>query len=266
MAVVKKTVSSIVSAVAILVIIIVGIFYFFGNHLIKAGIETGGTKALKVGVSVGSVDLSLLGGSVAIKELVVENPKGYENKNLLELGSGEVKTKISALLGNPAVIQQIKLDNVNVVLEQKGLSNNIQDVLNALPPAGEKSGEGGGKKLKVDELVLNNITVKAKLLPIPGKSDTVTLHLTPITMHNLGGDNKFDTGELSKIILGKITEAIAKEGAGILPKDMVGAMESSLGKNFNLSPETIKKAEELLKSGKTKDAVEGIKGLLGPKK
>jgi hypothetical protein len=264
----KKFVATIGLSIIILLVLAAAIFYFFGNYLIKSGIETAATKSLGVGVTVGSIDLSIFKGSVVIKELKVRNPAGYANPNLLELGSGQVKTKISSLLGNPVEIEQVKLDDVTLVLEQKGFSNNIRDILNSLPPAGQKTDEGNGKKLKIDELEINNITVKVKLLPIPGKSDTLTLHLTPIKMQNLGGDNKLDTGELSKIIVGKIAEKITKEGAGVLPQAIVTSLQASLDKSLDFSKEALKEGEELLQTGKEKgkEIIEGVKGLLEQKK
>jgi hypothetical protein len=140
------------------------------------------------------------------------------------------------------------------------------------PKTQEPTQQPSGKKLHIDNLELSNVTVKAKLLPIPGKVDTVTLKLAPIKMTNLGGDNKLDTAALSSKILVAITQGIAEQGAGVLPDDMLGSLKSTLAKTAELGKEVLKTGENLgkdvLKTTEDlgKGLSEGFKGLLKPKK
>jgi hypothetical protein len=57
-------------------------------------------------------------------------------------------------------IKEIKLDCVNVVIEQKGVSgNNLQDIIKAMPkgePKGEEPVEKPGRKLRIDNLEIEN--------------------------------------------------------------------------------------------------------------
>jgi hypothetical protein len=136
-------------------------------------------------------------------------------------------------------------------------------VLKSIPtsPKSQEPAQPSGKKLHIDTLELSDVRVKVKLLPVPGKADTVTLKLAPIKMTNLGGDNKLDTAALAGKILAAIAEGVAEQGAGILPDDMVGAMKSTLAKTAELGKEAIKTTEDL-----GKGLTEGLKGLLKPKK
>ncbi len=170
-------------------------------------------------------------------------------------------------------IKEIKLDKVNVVLEQKGVtSNNIQDIINSIPksdepePAGETQKES--KKLHIDNLELTNIVVNAKLLPVPGKMDTVTLKLSPIKMTDLGSDNKLDVASLTGKILTAIATGIAEQGAGILPDDLTNAMKTTLGKTAELGKAAAEEGTKLLKegAGAGKDIVEGVTDLFKSKK
>ncbi len=244
----------------------------FANSALKFGIETAGTKALNVGVKVGAVDLSILGGSLGIENLVIDNPPGYQNKTLLELGQGRVAVDIGSLLSDTVNIKEVKLDSVNVTLEQRGISgNNLQDIIKSLPKAEgteakaePKEAEPSGKKLKIETLELTNITVKAKLLPVPGKADTVTLKLAPIVMKDLGSDEKMDVAKLSAKILLAIAKGVAEQGAGLLPDDMTSAMKTTLSETIGLGKTAVDEGKKVIDGGTDagKKIIEGLGGLL----
>jgi len=178
-------------------------------------------------------------------------------------------------------ITDIELDGANVVLEQRGVSgNNLQDIIEKLP---EKDSKPAGKKLHIDTLEITNAVVKVKLIPVPGKKDTLSFKLAPIKLTDLGGDKGYDAVALSRTVLLAIAGRIAKQGSGVLPDDMLGSLVSELvnlealpralleegwkalgtgtdlGKGFG--GEVMKNAEEIGKGIK-----EGVKALLGQKK
>jgi hypothetical protein len=274
----KKTLEAlrvIVLAILILLLIAVVAVNLFAERAVKVGIETAATKTLNVGVSVGNVDLSIMAGKLTLKNLLINNPPGYQHKKLLELKNAKIEVDVKSLLSDVVKIREIKLDGVNVVLEQRGISgNNLQDVIKTIP-SGQKDKdkpETSGKKLHIDNLEISNIIVKVKLLPVPGKADTVTLKLSPIRMTNLGSDNKLDTAALSGRILLAIANGVVEKGVGVLPKDIVDTITSTLGKTIDLSMGIIEGGEgvgeEIIKGAEDigKGVTEGLKGLLKPKK
>ena len=129
MKLVKKFVKIAILCVIILALLLYAAFFFVGEYLIKTGIETAATKALSVGVHIEDVDLSILKGMIGISGLQVRNPAGYNHPNLLELNSGHISTKISSLLSDTVRIKELNLDGITLVIEQKGLSNNIKDII-----------------------------------------------------------------------------------------------------------------------------------------
>jgi len=271
----RKVLLGIVIGIVILIIAVVVLVNLFADCAVKIGIETAATKALNVGVSVDNVKLSIMAGKLALENLVINNPPGYQYDKLLQLQNAKIEVDIRSLLSDTVNIKEIKLDGAEVVLEQKGVTgNNLQDIIKAIPagPKTEAGAQPSGKKLHIDNLELSNVTVKAKLMPIPGKADTVTLKLAPIKMTNLGGDNKLDTAALSSKILVAITQGIAEQGAGLLPDDMLGSLKSTLAKTAELGKEVLKTGENLgkdvLKTTEDlgKGLSEGFKGLLKPKK
>jgi hypothetical protein len=262
-----KIISVILLAVLILATIVVIIIEIFADLALKAGIEVAATKTLNVGVSVGKVDLSIFAGKLNIRNLLINNPPGYQYDKLLELKGAQIEVDVKSLLSQRINIRKIRLNGVNIVLEQRGVSgNNLQDVLKTISEeqkAGEKS-EGGGEKLHIDNLEISNIIVKAKLLPIPGRADTITLKLDPIVMTDLGSDNKLDTAELSGKILVAVAAAVADKGTGILPKEMTGAMKLTLGTTIGLGKTAAEGGKKILEKSKDsgEEVIKGVKGLL----
>ncbi len=261
----KKTITMIIGGIIAIIIILIVLINLYGNSMVKAGIETGGTKALGVGVNVGNVSLGILRGKLGIGDLIIRNPAGYANENLLELGKGNVEVVIGSLLSDTVDIKQIDLDGVNLTIEQKGSTNNLKQIMDSMPKGESKAeGEKGGKKLKIDKLEIKNINVKVKLLPIPGKSDNVELSIPSIVMTDLGGDKKTDTGELTKKIMAAITEKITQVGVGVLPQEMIGSLEAGqklLEEGLKGTTGEIGKTIEEATKG-NKDILGGLKGIL----
>ncbi len=255
-----------------LVVCITLVVQLFGNNLLKSGIETAASKTLNVAVNIGDMDFSIFGGKVGFQNLVIDNPPGYKHEKLLEVGDARIAVNIGSLLEDTVNIKEIMFDGVNVVLEQKGVtSNNLQDIINSIPQGEEEPQDEtkkATKKLRIDKLELTNIVVNAKLLPIPGKKDTITLKLNPIKMTNLGSDNKLDTAKLTGKILMAIVTGVAEQGAGVLPDDLTNAMKTSLGKTAELGKAAAKEGQKLLEEGADtgKDIIEGVTGIFKSKK
>ncbi|MHC4474772.1 MAG: hypothetical protein ACYTEL_03955 [Planctomycetota bacterium] len=266
--------------VAVLIVSAVVAFYLVADRALKIGVETAGTKALNVGVSVGDADLSVLGGSVGFANLLIKNPPGYQHDKLLSLQDAHIAVGVKSLLKGVVKIKEIRLDGLDMILEQRGISsNNLQDVIKSIPSADEEAAEPSGKKLHIDSLEITNLMVRVKPLPIPGEADTIPLKLAPIKMTNLGSDNKLDLAVLTGKILVAIARGIAEQGLGLLPKEIIGPLASEL-KRLGALPEALLRAGiGILEGGADlgKDVIEGgadvgkgigdaLKGLLGKKK
>jgi len=252
-------VRSVFGAGLILIIIAVVAINLFADRAVRVGIESSATKTLNVAVTVSNVDLSIMAGKLALQNLLINNPPGYQHDKLLQLKNAEIEIDVKSLLSDVVNIREIKLDGVNVVLEQRGVSsNNLQDVITSIRSA---SKEGEGKSLHVDNLEMSNITVQMKLLPDTAQDDTITLELSPIRMTNLGRDNKMDMADLSGEIVLAIANRVVEQGVGVLPKDIITTLTPSLDKTIDLSTRIIESTEDI-----GKEITEGIKSLLKPKK
>jgi hypothetical protein len=260
----KKIITYVAVSIAVILLVLIIGFHIFGAGMIKAVVEKTASSTLGVPVTVKSINLSILRGQVEIKGLVVKNPPGYANETLLELGDGIVNLDIGSLMSDTIKIQLVKLDDTKLTIEQKGLTNNLNEILDKLPKEEKEAApktEKPGKNLIVTKLEITNTNVKVKLLPIPGKSDTISLKLDPIVMENLGTDKKLSVASLVGKVMGALAVGIAKQGAGVLPDDMVKGIGSTLGGAAELGKDAVKSTTEA-----GKNVVEGVKGLFGDKK
>lgn len=284
----KKVLETIILVVIITIAVLLLAFELFGEHAVKVGIETAGTKALDVGVNIDDLDLSIYTGKVGLEGLRVDNPVGYENKYLLELADAKVKANIKSLLSDTVEIESIMLDGIALTVEQKGLSSNLNDILKSMPKTEEKAPaetkeSKEGKNLLVKDLKIINTSVKVKLLPVGGVTgniDTVELKLDPIEMHDLGSKDKMTTAKLAKEIMVALAKGVAKQGAGKLPAQMLNNIQGSLGSISDLVEQAAtKQAGEMLQAGQEKakeilnksqdtgkDVIEGVKGIFNKTK
>jgi len=258
-----KMLKWLVVVLLVLIVLVLILVNVFGDRALKIGIEKGASSALKVGVRVNDVSLKILRGKLNLNGLEVDNPQGYQHKQLLTLGNVFVAVNIKSLMSDTVEIDQIRLDNVNLTIEQKGMTNNLQEILNNLPKSDAPAAPGDkpGKQLKIKELQINGVAVNAKLLPIPGRADTVTLKVAPITLTNLGGDEKLDVAQLTAVVLKAIAKGVMEQGKDLLPTDMLKDMGSSI---LGAGQETLKQATEAGK-GIIEGAGEAIKGLFQKK-
>jgi len=242
---------------AILAVVVLGTLAIglFGNRVLRAGIETTATKALNVGVELEEVSLSILAGELELGNLVVNNPPGYQHETLLQLGKADIAVNVKSLLGDTVNIKSMTFDEVSLVIEQKGLTNNLQEILDSIPKSEKEESEKAKKEknLVIDELEISNVDVSVKLLPVPGRADTITLKLEPIKMKDLGTDRKLSMAELVVKILGAIAGGVAQQGMDLLPTEMLEPLKSTISEHGKLLIDT---GEEVLE--KTKDLGTGL--------
>ncbi len=271
----QKIASFIVIALLLLIVAVAVLINIFGDAALKAGVETGASRALKVGVAVDNISLGILAGKLNMNNLVVDNPEGYQNPTFLKMGSAYVHLNTSSLLSDTVEIETIRLDNLAVTIEQKGLTSNLKEILDNLPktePGKEKPADDKpGKDLLIKKLEIEGVKVTVKLLPLPGRADNVTLALAPIHMENIGSGEPVDTSELVSRILLAIAGGIAEKGKDILPTDMINNISSQLSEHgmkiLDLGTGVLDSGKDIgtgiLEGGKDigKEATEALKGL-----
>ena len=232
----KKIIVRILIGILGLLLVVALIFKLYGNRLVRTGIIFGTQKALQVDVRLESIDLRVAGGKVDLKNMEIDNPEGYNHPTFMKMGRAYMDLDVLSLMSETVEIEKVQLDEMHLLIEQKGKTNNLKEILNHLPQSEsteaepEPAEEGTGKNVQIKVLEINTVEVKAKLLPIAGQADTVTLMIKPIRLENLGTDEKIDMAGVTAKVLKAISKGIAEQGADVLPTDMIGSISGELGK------------------------------------
>lgn len=260
----KEIWPGILFTIVIMLVLLAIIGPFLIDNILRVSIETAIKKQLNVGVSIAKVHLNIASGSIAITGLKINNPPGYEYEQILKAASINIKADVNSLTSGTIKIKQANLNDIAIVIEQKGLTSNLNDILQSMPKKPKTVAEETGKKTKnvhVASVDIQNIDVTAKLLPIPGKLDSVQLTIPHLHISNIGTDKKTTLAEVVGRIFTEIANAIATEGAGVMPGELLGPIQKNISKT----------GEEILKTGKdiekeVKDAADQFKGLFKRKK
>ena len=209
--------------VVVAVLIIAG--FFLGN-VVKTGMETIGPKVTQTALTVDSVSVQPLAGSVSLKNFILGNPQEYLSKaaNCITVGNIAVSVAPMSLLSDKIVVKNIEVHDAEIFFEGKlplFTENNlkkIQDNVNTFIGTSAKAGatnapakpaeQKPAKKLEVDNFVITGAKVHFNGVPIP----LPDIHLT-----NLGtGPDGITPAELVKDVLGEVTSRTVKAVVGSL--------------------------------------------------
>jgi uncharacterized protein involved in outer membrane biogenesis len=206
-----------------LVVLLVAVFFSI-NVIAKTAIEKGGTIVLGTATSVGSVTLSVFGGSAEVKNLAIANPKGYGDGNVLELGRAYVRLKPASLLSDVIEVEEIAIEAPVIKLRQQGLKSNLGALLDSLDSGSpeKKSAESKSKKFQVGVIKLTDARMEYSLMGAP----SAKMPLPDITINQISnGDNTAVTiGSVIKQVVVAMAQAAARTGGKIVPADVSGAL------------------------------------------
>jgi hypothetical protein len=305
----KKILRLLVLLILILVVVAVVVLYKL-DVFVKTGIEKGGTYALGVDTTVEDVDLSLIGGRLNLDNLKIANVEGYETPHLMKTGRFELGVNTGTLMDETVVVNKFELDGLDVNIEQKSLTeNNISAIMNnikrfeskeAKPAEEAPEAEKAGKKVRVDRILIKNVSAHVKLPSAMGSAGELSINVPEIELTGVSSDpNGVPVHELIRQILPAILMAVVEKGEGKLPdnlanvltqdiqsataalgenaeklmqqaKDEVGKKISEVTEQAGKSVEDAKKQlDEGMKSKQEelqKSVGEGLGGLLGGKK
>jgi len=211
----KRLVLRIVVGVVIVLVLALIVVWLMIDSIAKAGIEHGGTYALRTKTRVDDVDVSLLGGRLAVDDLTIDNPEGYTDEKLVETTHGEVDVKTRSLFTNTVVIPRIAFNGVTINVEAKEKTNNVSEVIENVKRLMKDEGEPSGRKLKIDTIVFTDVKGHVRLR---GRTEPLLVAVDRIEFKDItSGDAKgVVTSELiRRLFPALIASVIQKGGAGL---------------------------------------------------
>jgi uncharacterized protein involved in outer membrane biogenesis len=172
----------------------------------------------------------LLTGSGKIRGLLVGNPKEFKTTSSISVGTASMAVKPMSLLDDKIVIESISLEAPEITYETdlhksnlKTILANVEEATGGQTDAAKPKDAKPAKKLQVNDFLIKGGRIHLSLTVMGGQSATVPLpeiHLT-----NLGsGPEGITPAELTKRVLGAITEETVKASADVIAKIGKGAM------------------------------------------
>ncbi|MFO0895519.1 MAG: hypothetical protein U0574_11275 [Phycisphaerales bacterium] len=233
---VKKLVKLVVGLVVLLVAGVVAILLSI-DGLSRRAVESAGTYVLGTPTTLGSMKIGLLSPGASMSQLAVANPAGFTDASFLTLGSGALALDAPSLLSDVIRVPSIRLSAIRVSLEQKLEGSNATVLLDhmkqALGGSGGSSGgdSGGGRKLVVDELLIEDVQVTVRATGLPVASPPVTVTVKQIQLKSIGNGGKDPVGlnQLTAMVVDAVLKAAMEAGAGQMPEQLVKGVLGGLG-------------------------------------
>ncbi len=225
----KRIISTILIALAALVVLAAIIIGVFLDGIAKKTIETYGSGMTQASVTMDSIHLSLLTGSAKVKGLVVGNPAGYNTPHALSVGTIAVGVDPWTVFSQKIVMRSIRLESPDIIFEGGLGGNNLSQILDNINSSGAGSGPPATnpaahaesqRKYEVDDLRVTGAKVEVVLT---GMGQPQEMTLPEIHLTDLGKDSEGITAaELARRVIGAINSATI---------EMVASDAVRLGKN-----------------------------------
>lgn len=248
-----------ISLVVLTVIIAVGAYFLLGNldNIVKAAIEKYGSEVTQTRVGVGGVKIGLTDGLGSISNLRVGNPKGFSGDHLFQMDNTSVQLSLERTTTELIIIEQVLLDGPSISYELSKNGSNVDVVkknVDAFAGGGSDSGESGGPKLIIENLIIKNGKVQVTSDMVKGK--ILKTPLPAIHLRDIGKDSGGATpAEVAKKVIAVLTKQIGS-AAGKL--DLRSLMDDEMLKK--LGADKIKDVE-----GEAMDKLKDIGGGAGDK-
>ena len=269
----KKLKKLFVVLAVLVVLAIVGliILYLSLGKIVKAGVETVGSRVTQCEITVDSVDLALLRGKVVIKGLVVGNPEGFKTDSAFELGEVNVALRPKSFFSDTIVITDVHVDEPQFTYEVGLGRTNIGQILKNVEavagPAEEKPEEepeadGKQKSVQVDHVLVENGKVRISATVLQGKA--VPIPLPKVEINDIGKEKEKESpaeviAKVLKEVLGSVTDVVKQSGK---LKDLgLKALNGTLQQGENAleaGKDTLKGAGEKAKKGLS-SMLDGVK-------
>lgn len=188
-----KKQSSLLKVLLVLVLIILAISFSF-NSLVLWGVERYARNQLGIDLSIGSLNVSIFTGNVTARNIVLPNPKGYDDPKLLSVGLMDVDVQGASIFSETIIIKRLHLDEVEMyyALSEKG--SNFQRFINNLNKAEENPPPTAKPPSKTRQVILRDVLVTHAVvfpsLQIATEKRGAKIELADMRFQDVGGEGQ----------------------------------------------------------------------------
>lgn len=248
----------------VFLVLIAGAFlgvYFYLGSVVREVVETRGTEALGVPVTLGSASVMPFSGSGKLTELTIANPEGFEGPHAFRLGRLDVNVDTGTLMEDTVVVHSISIDSpdINYVMNREGA--NLQRIVSWAQNARSNEGTAGdrqvseapssGKKVIIERLTIRNASVTMDV-NVGQESVVRDITLDEIVLTDIGkATNGATAKQIAQVILQEITKQLENKGMtgirGQVKQEIRSKVQDRMEQKMEgLDPAIQNKARELL--------------------
>jgi uncharacterized protein involved in outer membrane biogenesis len=246
----KKILVAVGILVAIPIVLVAAVAIFI-NPIVRAGVEKGGSAALKVPVHLNRASIRW-SGHATLGGFQAGNPAGFTEPKSLAFDRIDVAVGPADLFKDVVHIGEITIVKPDLTLEFSGTKNNLSALMDNVS-GGQKAPEpetpahkASGKKFLIHRLRVDEGTVHFKSDLLPGGAKAVTL--PSIQLENVGtAEGGATMAQILQTLLEALTGAALKAGQGILPAGLLDNLQSGIRELPARSAQEIQKMEDELK-------------------
>lgn len=253
-----KTALKLIAMAVVVVLALVAVAILSLDSLIERGVETAGSYALGVDVTLDGAHLSIPRKSLSLTGFRIANPEGFKSADLFKAERISVALQPKTLLDDEIIIDSIIIEGPSVTVEQSVGGTNLSKLMekiDAIAGADEKP----DKAYRIGLLRITDAEVTFSSF-LPG-TPAVVVPLTTIEMKDISSED--GTGialaEVIRQVLVKILQTSLAEGEGVIPGALMKEINGGLrGVVPGLTEELLEQAQ-----GVVEKAAEAIRGLFG---
>ncbi len=205
----KNKKSAYVIAVAAVLAFIGIVFYtFFAPGIMLSVTERTASLALDTDVTIESMRVSLIRGSIEISGIKITNMEGYDAEHILTVDHVRADFSPLSYLSGTLKIKEIAVNDVQTNIQQKGARINLLEFQSKLSrrEAEEETDADAGIHYMIDIIQIDDVVLNLDML-----GQKTVLPMEPIVLENIGTDYEINAPLLITRIFAAIISGAAKQ-------------------------------------------------------
>jgi len=228
------------------------------DKIVKNLIIDQGNQALGQQVSVGKIDISILGSSIKISNIEIKNLDDFKNKNIILIKNINANFIVTSLFKDTIVIKDINIDGATFYYEVLINNKEVKDNVSSFKPALKNSASSLSKETEaskelesknqskkknkdflINQLIINNTTINAFSEFLDINKD---INLNKMSFNNVGTAEKSTKfKEVLQMVFANVLLNINNE---VIQGDLKNKIKDKVKNLKNkISPESLKKLE-----------------------
>lgn len=255
---IKKIIAFTLIGLVVMLLLVVLVAVRGMDGVVKNVIEAKGSMFTGTAVTLDSMRISLLDQRVKMHKLTIANPEGFNNPYVFSMNEMVLSVEVDSLLGSAIMFNEVLFDGVEIVVEQKNMTSNLQVLMKSiekerddrddrdgivsvysLDEEGEtiRMGDNTARLLMIKDLRFTNI----KLTLIREGQDDYTVKVHDIMMTNVG---PLGSEDLSVEIIRQLVSQSKQVVKDVAKGKLVDGLSTKLS---DKNKEALNRAKSLLK-------------------